>query len=428
MDLKAHQLEAHPIGLSKDARRDARLVDMSSFDYRTPYQESRGRRDGRGRGRGRDPNTEALPQSPAQPMRRDEIMSHRLREIQSAQSLTPRSFGGQLTRNDVRQGETQGPSTVTARRGNQNSLPAVDNLNLEPNPQSAPASPRPNHATTPQEQARQIQHTAVVDRASQLLRNDPVKISEFRRCVSAYRSSSMSATQLIDTFFSLFDSSSADLGKLIKELADIYEIGSKRNDLLKAWNDWRAINEDYPSLPGPSGTLPGSTTDGTGSGGTRILRLKNSTAQSSRSAVSRHGSWNQEAGREPFPPMPVASNKTAAQSGNVPWASASSAAPSTAPAKPIPKPNSKLTNQDAFPALPAAARPNTLMAGLVRGTVRWDDRSNPNPNAGAWGSGAAANGNQAKASTSEPETEGETSQAGKKKGNKNKKQTLYKFG
>ncbi|KAB8302506.1 hypothetical protein EYC80_005899 [Monilinia laxa] len=56
MDLKAHQLEVHGSTLSKDVRRDARTVDISTFEYRQPYVQERSRggsqreqRDGRGR-------------------------------------------------------------------------------------------------------------------------------------------------------------------------------------------------------------------------------------------------------------------------------------------------------------------------------------------------------------------------------------------
>src|SRR5699024_1879292 len=146
------------------------------------------------------------------------------------------------------------------------------NLNLVAD--SAPA--------TPQEQARRLRHMAVIERASNLLRNDQAKLGEFRTRVSNYRTSLISATELIDAFFSLCDTTSSELGKLIKELAEIYEDDSKRTTLLKAWNDWRAINEDYPALPGPGGLLPGmspDTVNGSGAGGNRVLRLKSSTAQ-----------------------------------------------------------------------------------------------------------------------------------------------------
>lgn len=396
LDLKAHQLQTHPNGLSKDARRDARLVDISGFDYRTPYQNPRaGRRERQG-GRGRDPNTEALPQSTAQPLRRDELAYQRQMAIQSAQSVAPRTFGGQLTpatASAARPNSRQGLETVTASHSHTEdpSFPAMDSLNLNPSnasPQPS-SSPVPTHAVTPQEQARRLHHASVMDRASTLLKHDPAKIASFRNAVSSYRSSTLSAAQLIDNFFSLFDVSASDLGKLIKELADIYENEAKQKDLLKAWNDWRAINEDYPTLPGPSGVLPGSSAAATGSGGYRVLKLKNSTAQSSRSAVSRHGSWGNATNSHPFPNLPAANaNRTGSgKVGPTPWASGSSAsqpASGKAPSAPRRQVNGAGASSEAFPALPAAAKPSTLMAGLTRGSVRWDDQSKRSNNASPW--------------------------------------------
>ena len=442
MDLKAHQLESHPNGLSKDARRDARRVDISGFDYRTPHHDGRGARRERPGGRGRDPNTEPLPQSSAQPLRRDELAYQRQMAIQSAQSVTSRNFGGQLTSTTTytaRPSRNQNPDTTIASRdptASNASFPAINGLNLDPStsPQR-PSSPQSAPTLTPQEQARRVQHNAVMDRASALLKHDAVKISSFRNSVSSYRSSTLSASQLIDAFFSLFDVPSSDLGKLIKELADIYEIESKRTSLLKAWNDWRAINEDYPSLPGPSGILPGSTAAAAGSGGHRVLKLKNSTAQSSRSAVSKQGSWGNAANTNPFPPMAPASASRpgAGRASAVPWvASSASSRVSPAPSRPISRaaPASQMnqnSSTDAFPALPVAAKPNTLIAGLTRGTIRWDDAARSS-NVSPWGNGGTTNGLQPPPPMDDAEADGEPITGGKKKGNKNKKQTLYKFG
>ncbi|MCJ1377878.1 hypothetical protein MMC17_000974 [Xylographa soralifera] len=424
MDLKAHQLEVHPNDLSKDARRDARLVDLSTFDYRTPYQEPRGRRerDGRGRGRGRDPNTEPIPHSTAQPLRRDELAYQRQMAIQSAQSISTRSFGGQLT--------SSAPSTVTATPST--NLPAVGSLNINPTSQS-PFEPQgtlsADHAVTPQELSRRLRHSAVMDRASLMLKNDALKISEFRTSVSSYRTSGISSSQLLDTFFSLFDVSSSDLGKLVKELADIYENETKRNELLKAWNDWRAVNEDYPTLPGPTGVLPGSTSSSTGSGGRRILKLKSSTVQSSRSTVSKQGSWGSIPAVASSKPLPAANANRAGPGkvGQTPWTSSASSShrPSPAPSRPVSLPPSRGT-VDAFPALPAAAKPSTTIFGLHHGAVRWDDgRSSVSAN--AWGSAASTKATPSGAASEDEGDKFADTGPGKKKGNK-KKQTLYKFG
>lgn len=453
MDLKGHQLECHPNGLSKDARRDARMVDLSAFDYRTPYQPQRQRR---GAGRGRDPNAEPLPPSSAQPLRRDEIAYQRQMAIQSAQSVSNRSFGGQLTRNDtqpVRAPPRSGTATPAARSPPAQSTPVeeLQSLNLVAD----------GPAATPQEQARRMRHTTVIERASNLLRNDQTKLREFRTKVSSFRASSVSATELIDGFFSLFDTSSTELGKLVKELADIYEDEAKRSSLLQAWNDWRAINEDYPALPGPGGLLPGmspNTVNDSGAGGSRVLRLKSSTAQSSRAAVGRNGalpSSSSSPSSNPFPPLASQSssssrannarkNTSSSAWGGTTIATPSSSSqfpslPSSRPSpRPSPAPSSQRTNTasssgggrggggggDAFPALPAAPKPNVLMPGLTRGTVRWDT---PRPSVSAWSSAGASD--SAPPQEDEFPEIGNSGAGGKGKGKGKKgKQTLFHFG
>lgn len=439
MDLKAHQLSEHPNGLSKDARRDARLVDISGFDYRTPYQPQRrggvgggGARETRGTGRGRDPNAEPLPASSAQPIGRAELAYQRQMAIQNSQSTNARNFGGQLTRS--------APSAANRLQPPQQDqpLPTVENLTLR--------STTPVLTQTPQDQARQLRHAAVMERASNLLKNNETKISAFRTHVSSYRSSTISATDLIDGLFSLFDVPSAELGKLIRELADIYENESKRTGLLEAWNSWRAINEDYPSLPGPAGVLPGmSSSTGTGSSGRRVLRLKSSTAQSSRSAVSRQGSWgNALAAGAPSNPFPALGGASGLANGQkkTPWVGSTSTASSkispetSRPSSRPPTTMGPRANEEMFPSLPATAKPSTLMAGLTRGSVHWDDRrSAPQQTANPWASGGISpTPGQVVATTAAAPAVNDSAadDAGafgaKKKSKKGKGQVLYHFG
>ncbi|KAF2200121.1 hypothetical protein GQ43DRAFT_418679 [Delitschia confertaspora ATCC 74209] len=431
IDLKAHQLEAHPHGLSKDARRDARRVDLSGFQVRqTHEQETGGRRDGRGRGRGRDPNSEPLPQSSAQTLRRDEVAFQRQMAIQNAQSATGRAFGGQLTTTDAYAARppqrAQEPSTITA------SVPSNANTgNVTSTMSSLSLDPSFTNSTvrTPQEQARLLRHNAVTERAKNMLRNDSSKLEEFRSKVSAYRNSKTSAAGLIEAFFSMFDTSSAELGKLIKELADIFEIQAKRDDLLKAWNDWRAINEDYPSLPGATvGSLSAASS---AHGGSRVLKLKSSTAQSQRSPVSQRASWSSASSSNPFPPLSApSSSRIGARPGQTPWASG---AATSSRASPLPSRSSTpkasvrqaalaKAPSDAFPALPAAPKPTTTIfsPGYSGGVTRRINNGTP---VNAWS--AASNGTSSSAAPPVDVTDGAGS---KKKGNKKGKQTLFHFG
>lgn len=436
MDLKGHQIETHPNGLTKDALRDARRVDMSGFQFRAPHEQE-GRRDdrrregGRGRGRGRDPNAEPVPASSAQPLSRAELAFQRTQEAQNSRSATGRTFGGQLSTPTPGEAfaarpppSTAEPNTATASRPTAATVSTVTSslgqMNLNQTPQ------------TPQEHARLLRHNAVVERASNMLRNDEPKLSEFRARISAYRSSNITGTQLIDGFFTLFEATdSKELGKLVKELADIFEMPAKREGLLKAWNDWKAINEDYPSLPG---SAPGSG-GATAHGGSRVLKLKSSTAKSSRSSANQKASWSTASSSNPFPALPPPSGRVGAKPGQTPWAGSSSSAGTstsvrmtTAPARSTPSASassgSKQKLADAFPALPAAAKPTSTIfsPGYTGLGLRRDNSGRNTPVANAWGGASGQN-----SGTTTPAAEDEAT-GSKRKGNKNKKQTLFQWG
>lgn len=457
MDLKAHQLDEHGDTLSKDVRRDARMVDISSFDYRAPYvQERRGggsqreQRADRGRGRGRDPNAEPIPASTAQPLPRDQQAFQRQMAIHSAQSVSTRTFGGQLTQ-----------PTPTPRARAPAGAPNPPTVGVNPSARveavtSAVRSLDLAQDLAPADQARALRHRSVIERATILLQSSGPKLTQFRNLVSAFKASSITARNLIDSFFALFEeTSSTALGTLIREVADLYEDKAKADNLRAAWNDWRAINEDYPSLPGPanpSTTFPGnwaiassSSSNATSTNNssstprsTRVLKLKNSTAQSSRSPVSQSRSWGSASSSTSFPglpssssqpPQPTSQQQSSSRITTIPWSPNSSAptsAPTSRPPSTVPSRgrNGASAGSDAFPALPPAKKPQTTIFGYGSGNlVRRDvGRGTSSFSWGAEGSGAGASAN---ASGEEVEEE---SGKGKKRGNKGKKQVLMNWG
>ncbi|KAK7960350.1 hypothetical protein PG988_011564 [Apiospora saccharicola] len=380
LDLKAHQLSEHGSTLSKDVRRDARLVDMAGFDFRQPYQQERrgggerggereGGRGGRGR-RGRDPNAEPIPASSAQPLRRDEQALQRSAAlaIHSSQSVSTRTFGGQLSSTPAGPSASATPSR-NAQAGQRNGASASSS--------AAPAVP-----------------TAGMEGLSV---TDPNLTPEERARLT----------------------SSTALGTLVREVADLFEDKSKAESLRKAWNNWRAINEDYPTLPNLSG-MHGATTQSSGWASaasssataaaqnmptqrhsTRVLKLKNMTQQSQRSNSQQSSSWAASAGstasRPPptvsFPSLPPARTSTPkASKGPQPSAASSSSAATSASlwgpsshsqpsSNNYGSSNSNNTIQRApkpasggpdFPALPAAPKPLTTIFGYGRGAVRRD--------------------------------------------------------
>ncbi|KAI0021710.1 hypothetical protein F4780DRAFT_277004 [Xylariomycetidae sp. FL0641] len=443
MDLKAHQLSEHSDSLSKDVRRDARLVDLAGFDVRERYQQprrgggsSRGGRDGNrdgersGRGRGRDPNAEPLPVSSAQTLRRDELAFQRQMAIHSSQSVSNRTFGGQLTANNP---EFAGPSNQRAAAGAASTAPStlaagIDGMSLTD----------PNLA--PEERARLMRHSAVIERASNLLQNDGSKIDTFRSQISAYRQDKISAASLVDALFSLFsDTSSSAVGTIVREVADLFEDKTKGDRLRKALNDWRAINEDYPTLPGLSG-MHGATTSSSGWAAAaanspaaataapsqrhtnRVLKLKNSTQQSQRSSAERSSAMFGNGGASRSAPPPAASFPSLPSSGGSASRPSATSSWGAAPRSQAPVRQSAPANrEEAFPALPAAPKPTTTIFGYGTGAVRRDG-------GGSRGTGFSwGNSGETSAAASGGTDEVGGSGTGKK-GNKGRKKVLVQWG
>jgi E3 ubiquitin-protein ligase ZNF598 len=447
MDLKAHQLSEHGSSLSKDVRRDARLVDMAGFDFRTSYQQERrggggGRAGARGqgdgererRGRGRDPNAEAIPASSAQPLRRDELAFQRQMAIHSSQSVSNRTFGGQLSQQSV----AAPASTSAAPAANRNRGTAAVSNSSAPVAEMESLSLVDPDLTT-EERARLMRHAAVIERASNLLQNDSSKIARFRNLISSYQNNKTAATTLVDSFFTLFaETSTTALGTLVREVADLFEDKAKAETLRKAWNDWRAINEDYPTLPALSG-MHGATTASSGWAAaasssatastaapsqrhtTRVLKLKNSTQQSQRSSpqstswAAASGSTRPLPATSSFPALPTARSGGATRTTtSSQWTPANTSQPArnTRPAG----------RDDNFPALPAAPKPTTTIFGYGTGAVRRDTGGR---NTGfSWGAGSASTSQDNSAAIEEEIDSGK----GKKKGKQGRKQVLVQWG
>ena len=446
MDLQAHQISEHG---GKAVGRDARLVNMSNWDVREHYQPERrggrtdgGRaREGRGRGRGRDPNQDTIPPSTyTQPLRRDEIAFQRQMAIQSASSLAPRSFGGQLT--------APASSSAPASRTHSGSTTPRANAETITNPMDDLTLTDTSNLSA-EDRARLVRHGSVIERAANLLGNDSRKMADFRENVSTYRQGKLSATQVIDAFFNLFaDTSSNALGTLVREVADLFDDKKKADDLRKAWQDWRAINEDYPNLPGLTGMSSSRSGGGYASAAasgpvissvpqpnqrqtTRVLKLKNSTRLGPAPTAPSSGppGWVPvtSSSSSSRPPPPQSAFPTLASSSKVTTTPASQPSSSSRPSwiggtssRPKPK-----TGEDAFPALPQAPKPTTTIFGYGNGrSVRRD--YGHKESGFTWGSGSNTPTREDGPSGGGDGEDGEeTTGKGKKKG---KKQVLVQWG
>ncbi|KAJ4854724.1 uncharacterized protein T069G_10282 [Trichoderma breve] len=436
LDMQAHNLAEHA---GKHVGRDARLVDISAFDIRQSYQQERrgggggggggGQRDGEGRSRargrgnrGRDPNEDSiLPTvSSTVPLRRDELAFQRQMAIVSAPSGSNRTFRGQLSAPTPAPAPSTAPAPSRPRSVGPGAGPAaptnaIENLSLTDTAN-----------LSADERARLVRHGSVIERAANLLGNDSHKMAAFRSHISTYRQGGFTAPQLVEAFFTLFaDVSSTALGTLVRELADLFDDKNKADNLRKAWQDWRAINEDYPSLPGLGG-MQGATSSSSGwasaaatntnftvvganqRNSTRVLKLKNSTRLGGPAP-------NPPPSSSAFPSLPPPSSSSS---------SSSAAARSTqSRGRGPPPPNTRA--EDAFPALPAAPKPQTTIFGYGKGRGVRRDFGQQESNF-QWGAAPASS--SAAADVEEPEDAETTGGKGKKGGKKGKKQILVQWG
>jgi len=245
---------------------------------------------------------------------------------------------------------------------------------------------------TPEQRASLTRHNAVIERASNLLGNDQTKISSFRSYISNYNRSSMTAEQLIDSFFALFsDTSSNALGTLVREVADLFENKTKGENVRKAWQNWRSINEDYPSLPGLGG-MRGASSSANQSGWAaaaaaptvtlhnfgrtqqqdrhtnRVLKLKSSTR------LGGAGGGGSGSGAQAVPGMPNYNSASRPAPVSVPSFGGSASSPySNSLASTLAQRTSgaiPATSSAAFPALPSSKSSSTANAssGWVGGS------------------------------------------------------------
>ncbi|RVD81068.1 uncharacterized protein DFL_008945 [Arthrobotrys flagrans] len=310
MDLKAHVVEEHPQGLSKGALKDMRKVDMSAFGNTHTHgggSTSRGRGGRMQRDYRRDPQAPEPP-PPDGPMRRDEIAYHRTLAVQTAQNtVPPRMFGGQLTRppqpipapapapaaRPTQAGPPPVSQPVRAAARQEEAFPPLGALNTSSPPTQALNRPAPTRSAPVTQTAQSSvpanvptstaqKHEQVVGRATRLLNGDSSKLETFKKYISSYNSEKMSARDLIEAFWVLFNVQvAADLATLLRELSELFEKEEKRRKLLEAWHEWKSVNEDYPPMPGSS-----SGATAAGAGGARVLKLKSATNRNLRAGAS----------------------------------------------------------------------------------------------------------------------------------------------
>ncbi|KAF9896958.1 hypothetical protein BX616_006442 [Lobosporangium transversale] len=91
-------------------------------------------------------------------------------------------------------------------------------------------------------------HAALQDRVQQYLQGTSGTLSQFRTLTTQFRNSQIPANQYVASLSSLFGSDLEKTGKIIQGLYEILDSESKKSEMMRAWNDFKAVQNQFPSL------------------------------------------------------------------------------------------------------------------------------------------------------------------------------------
>ncbi|KAF9582459.1 hypothetical protein BGW38_000187 [Lunasporangiospora selenospora] len=293
LDLKAHEVEQHP-NMAHGQRhriRDARKIDIS-FSFNSP-SESSGSRRGRGnRQGGRDHQRHAPPQesdaSPSQP----QLTPHQVQQIALQQQLaleqerrnnneSTDSVQKGVSNLNLEESSTSSPSPSPAPQSMLRTRPPVgfgsSLTESDPTPATASSSSTRTSTATPTAAARlaagihrtsspRPSSSAVVSHstsdwpamssvsATPAARPNASKPSAnatpetIGTLTTQFRNSQIPGNQFVVSLFSLFGSDADKTGKIVQGLYEVMDSEAKRTELIRAWNDYKAVQNQFPTL------------------------------------------------------------------------------------------------------------------------------------------------------------------------------------
>ncbi|KAJ9475581.1 E3 ubiquitin-protein ligase HEL2 [Pseudozyma hubeiensis] len=219
VDYKAHQLERHANELSSRERRDALRIE-AGFTYDDPSAGSS--RSGSGGGGGKKGKGRANGAAEAREENRD---------VLGVSALASRAHV-----------PGAGPANHQSRRA----MFGSGLTNPNPAPPQGVSADRPRTITDTR--STEQRHQAYMDKVTSLLQTDS-SITSFRHAVRLFKNNESSARDLISTFHSLVGDQSEECATLVNGMIDLLD-GEKREEMGRAWNEWRLERTQFPSLTG----------------------------------------------------------------------------------------------------------------------------------------------------------------------------------
>lgn len=226
LDLQAHALEVHGVGsVDQKARKEARRIE-TSFTYSTG-ETSRGTDAGAANRRRAAASSAANGRPPAasfvEPAREDPVPTprgeRRIPGLGAMQAL------GQLSGS-----ASGGASSRAARFGG----------HLTPDPASTPSGSGRNTPTQQDgtaDSATLERHAALMRRVQDATNGNEGKVAGFKIAVRSYRAGELSARDLCDQLYNIFDQRTDEAGAIVLNFAELLDDDEKRRALQTSWRE-----------------------------------------------------------------------------------------------------------------------------------------------------------------------------------------------
>lgn len=296
LDLKAHQIEVHPQGLTNAQLKDARKVTTSFSGYDGPVH-ARG-----GRGGGRRPEIQFSQPSGGSSLSREQVALRRQMEYQQSRAQAT-GFGAALSEPDPQpssSAKSSGRGPKSAAQPTE-AFPALGGSSQASSSRQNGSSTEPSARSTPVSQQELDRHQALLDRVQMAVKYNENKIAHYKTNVAQYRSTNIAAIDLIDNLWSLLNIQTDALGGIITSTADLLDSEERKRGLLQAWQDWKIRNRvDKPVAAASTWASTSASNSAGSSSGTSAQRVLNIKNRASRQAAHTSSVWNTRSGQDPI--------------------------------------------------------------------------------------------------------------------------------
>ncbi|KAK4053354.1 hypothetical protein OIO90_003966 [Microbotryomycetes sp. JL221] len=237
LDLQAHAVEVHGTALAdQKARKEARRIE-TNFTYQTATEASRSSGNGRNNRRG----------GAADSSRRDRHAGGSQQQQPAAAFVRTAEDSTTSRGNRIVPGLGAAANAAGRRAGFGSSL--------------TERASNPASGSSETDAEIKAQHEAVMRKVYGAVSSE-AKITSFKLAIRSYKAGEVSADDLADQLWNIFDQKEDVAGPIVAGVADLFtkDDAEKRIALVTAWHDLRDQQNQFPSLAPLDPTLPTTST------------------------------------------------------------------------------------------------------------------------------------------------------------------------